>query len=347
MMWRWARQNLFDTPLNSVITVVCALFIYWLSSALFSWGISNADWLGDSAADCESSGACWVFVSVRFSQFVYGFYPEASRWRVDLVFMSAAALLLWLAVPRLPYKGWLGVVAVVVFPIVAALVLIGGWAGLQYVPTHLWGGLAVTLIIAYVGIIAALPLGVLLALGRASELPIVKTICTAYIELWRAVPLITVLFMASLMLPLFMPDGSQDIDKLLRAIVGVVLFQAAYLAEVVRGGLQALPKGQWEAAKSLGLGYWQSMGLVVLPQALKLMIPGIVNTFIALFKDTSLVLIIGIFDLLGSVQNAINDPEWPDVSIEAFVFAGFVFWVFCFAISKYSQYLERKLNTEH
>ncbi|WP_322988520.1 amino acid ABC transporter permease, partial [Hoeflea sp.] len=199
-----------------------------------------------------------------------------------------------------------------------------------------------------VGIICSIPLGILLALGRQSKLPIIKTLSVMFIELWRAVPLITVLFMASVMLPLFMPQGT-TVDKLLRALIGVTLFSSAYLAEVVRGGLQALPRGQYEAAASLGLSYWKSMGLIILPQALKHVIPGIVNTFIALFKDTSLVSIVGIFDLLNTVQSAASDVSWgsPTQAISGYLFAGFVFWVFCFAMSRYSMYMERRLDTGH
>ncbi|MBT4941233.1 MAG: amino acid ABC transporter permease, partial [Rhodospirillaceae bacterium] len=207
-------------------------------------------------------------------------------------------------------------------------------------------GLMLTLVISFVGIIAALPIGILLALGRRSEMPVIRIICTAFIELWRGVPLISVLFMASVMLPLFLPEGT-NFNKLLRALIGIVMFQSAYMAEVIRGGLQAIPKGQYEAAAALGLGYWKSMGLVILPQALKLVIPGIVNTFIALFKDTTLVLIIGLFDVLQTVSSAIVDPAWPEVSTEGFVFAAFVFWVFCFSMSRYSINLERKLHTGH
>ncbi|MGH8464084.1 MAG: amino acid ABC transporter permease, partial [Pseudomonas sp.] len=202
------------------------------------------------------------------------------------------------------------------------------------------------LVIATVDIVGALPLGILLALGRRSKMPAVKVVCVTFIEFWRGVPLITVLFMSSVMLPLFLPEG-MSFDKLLRAMIGVILFQSAYIAEVVRGGLQAIPKGQYEAASAMGLGYWRSMGLVILPQALKLVIPGIVNTFIALFKDTSLVIIIGLFDLLNSVKQAAADPTWLGMATEGYVFAALVFWIFCFGMSRYSMHLERKLDTGH
>ncbi|MCP4328157.1 MAG: amino acid ABC transporter permease [Alphaproteobacteria bacterium] len=225
--------------------------------------------------------------------------------------------------------------------------ILGGIATvLPFVETPLWGGLFLTLVIAGVGIVASLPIGVVLALGRRSKMPIVRALCVAFIELWRGVPLISVLFMASVMFPLFLPEG-MNFDKLIRALIGVALFSSAYMAEVVRGGLQAIPKGQYEAAQALGLTFWKSMSLIVLPQALKLVIPGIVNTFIGLFKDTTLVLIIGLFDLLGMVQLAATNPDWLGYAPEGYVFAGLGFWIFCFSMSRYSQAIERKLHTGH
>ena len=247
---------------------------------------------------------------------------------------------------RFPWKGWLGAFILLVFPVIAFTLLSGGRFGLEHVETSLWGGLMLTLLLSAVGIVAALPIGIVLALGRRSSMPIVRALSIAFIELWRGVPLITVLFMASVMLPLFLPEGTH-FDKLLRALIGIVMFQSAYIAEVVRGGLQAIPRGQYEAAEAMGFSYWQSMGLVILPQALKLVIPGIVNTFIALFKDTTLVLIIGLFDLLAIVQAGFQDPNWLGYAIEGYVFAGLVFWIFCFGMSRYSQALERKLHTGH
>jgi general L-amino acid transport system permease protein len=240
----------------------------------------------------------------------------------------------------------LGLSLLVIYPIIAFVLFKGGMFGLSAVETRRWGGLLLTLVIAGVGMTAALPLGVLLALGRRSQMPAIQTLCVTFIEFWRGVPLITVLFMSSVMLPLFLPEG-MNFNKLLRALIGVTLFQAAYMAEVVRGGLQAIPKGQVEAAAALGLGYWKVMALIVLPQALKLVIPGIVNTFIALFKDTSLVLIIGLFDLMNIVHNATTNPEWLGFSTEGYVFAAAVYWVFCFGMSRYSQSLEKRLHTGH
>jgi general L-amino acid transport system permease protein len=235
-----------------------------------------------------------------------------------------------------------------VLPVVAFFLLLGGVFGLTYVETPLWGGLMVTLILSFVGIAVSLPFGIVLALGRRSKMPVIRMICTIFIEIVRGIPLITVLFMASVMLPLFLPQG-MTVDKFLRALIGVSFFASAYMAEVVRGGLQAIPKGQSEGADSLGLGYWQKMRLIILPQALKLVIPGIVNTFIGLFKDTSLVSIIGMFDLLGIVRQNFSDANWasPVTPLSGLVFAGFTFWLFCFGMSRYSGFMERLLDKGH
>jgi general L-amino acid transport system permease protein len=277
---------------------------------------------------------------------MYGFYPEELRWRVDLAVWIAIIGAAPLFVPRFLHKAVYGLSFLVIYPLVAYWLLHGGFLGMSTVSTSQWGGLMLTLVIAAVGIVGALPLGIMLALGRRSDMPAIKVICVTFIEFWRGVPLITVLFMSSVMLPLFLPEGL-SFDKLLRALIGVILFQSAYIAEVVRGGLQAIPKGQYEAAAAMGLGYWRMMGLVILPQALKLVIPGIVNTFIALFKDTSLVIIIGLFDLLNSIKQATTDPAWLGMATEGYVFAALVFWIFCFGMSRYSMHLERKLDTGH
>ena len=257
-----------------------------------------------------------------------------------------AAIIAWMVIPRLPFKRWMALFALLIFPVIAYVLLHGGYFDLPRVSTHRWGGLMLTLLLASVGMIGALPIGIVLALGRRSNMPIVKTFCVIFIEFWRGVPLITILFMASVMLPLFLPEG-MNFEKLARALIGITLWQSAYMAEVIRGGLQAIPRGQYEAASALGLGYWKKMGLIILPQALKLVIPGIVNTFISLFKDTTLVLIIGLFDILGTVQSTVTDPAWQNVAVEGYVFVAFCFWVFCFGISRYSQNLERKLDTGH
>ncbi len=342
----WVRDNLLSSPLNIALTVVGMALVLYLVPGVIDWAFLSADWVGSSTEDCTGEGACWVFIGQRMNFFIYGFYPEPERWRIDLVFLLGALFLVALLMPKTPRKNWIGAAFLTVYPVIAGCLMIGGVLGLEPVSTSKWGGLSLTLVLAFVGIVAALPIGVLLALGRRSQMPVIRSICVIFIEVWRGVPLISVLFMASVMLPLFLPEGV-NFDKLLRALIGIVMFQSAYMAEVVRGGLQAIPKGQSEAAAALGLGYWRTMGLVILPQALKLVIPGIVNTFIALFKDTTLVLIIGLFDILATVQASIVDPSWKNVATEGYVFAALCFWVFCFGMSQYSQALERKLHTGH
>ncbi|WP_311064581.1 amino acid ABC transporter permease [Halomonas sp. DWK9] len=342
----WLRANLFNGPINTVFTLIGLYVLYLLVVPTVQWAFINADWVGTTREDCSREGACWVFINARFSQFIYGLYPSEETWRANIVFAMFFSLIAWLAIPRLPFKRWVAVFALLIFPVISFVLLHGGYFGLTQVPTHRWGGLMLTLLLATVGMVGALPIGIVLALGRRSNMPIVKSFCVVFIEFWRGVPLITVLFMASVMLPLFLPSD-MSVDRLVRALIGLTLFQSAYMAEVIRGGLQAIPKGQEEAAAALGMTYWKRMGLIILPQALKMMIPGIVNTFISLFKDTTLVMIIGLFDLLGIVQAALADSRWLGFSLEGYVFAAFMFWIFCFSMSRYSQYLERKLHTGH
>jgi len=339
----WLRRNLFSSPLNVGLTVVAIWLLYLAVPPVVRWALLDADWIGTDREACTSGGACWVFILARFNQFIFGFFPEQEQWRVMLAFGILVVLMVLLVLPGVKRKTWIVAFCLFVYPVIAFVLFSGGVLGLPPVESSQWGGLMLTLIIAVIGIVAALPLGIVFALGRRSEMPIVRALCIAGIEFWRGVPLVMVLFMASVMLPLFLPEGV-TFNKLLRALIGIILFQSAYMAEVVRGGLQAIPRGQYEAARALGLRYWQYMGFVVLPQALKMVIPGIVNTFIALFKDTSLVLIIGLFDLLGIVQAAFTDPNWLGFAREGYVFAGLLFWAFCFGMSRYSQRLERKLS---
>ena len=466
------RKNLFATPLDSLITIVLGLFTIWAAWRLVQWGLSSAVFTGENREACLAGeggevGACWAFVRAKLGQFVYGLYPLDQRWRVDLLFILLAVLMVPLAMPSAPYKRLNAILLVLVLPFVALVLLTGGniginggWVaflfiisafvsrafaagnvtaspfllklasslaliapvvllmanfvasgrvtlldfrfstlsllafllavvsifasvlsalraaeprhagplwillpplitavliavlaadfGLPHVPTNLWGGLMLTLVVALTGIAASLPLGILLALGRRSRLPAVRLFSIIFIEFWRGVPLITVLFMSTFMIPLLLPEGL-TFNQLLRALIGVAIFSAAYMAEVIRGGLQAIPKGQYEGAEALGLGYWQMMRLIVMPQAIKLVIPGIVNTFIGLFKDTSLVYIIGLADLLGTVRRGFADPNWitPTTAATGLVFAGFIYWVFCFGMSRYSMFMERRFETGH
>ncbi|MDX8433384.1 MULTISPECIES: amino acid ABC transporter permease [Mesorhizobium] len=356
-LYAWVRKNLIATPGDTILTILGILIVAWILPQVINWALLNAQWTGPDRTVCATvaqggiqpdgwSGACWAFVNAKFGQFMFGRYPIEERWRPILVAILFVALLVPMLIPRVPRKGLNAILLFLVLPIVSFFLLLGGVFGLPPVETSLWGGLLVTLSLSFVGIAVSLPLGTVLALGRRSKMPIIKMLCVIFIETVRGIPLITVLFFVSVMLPLFLPEGV-TFDKFLRALIGVSLFAAAYMAEVVRGGLQAIPKGQYEGADSLGLGYWQKMGLIVLPQALKLVIPGIVNTFIGMFKDTSLVLIISMFDLLGVVKQNFSDANWatPQTAKSGLVFAAFVFWLFCFGMSRYSMYTERRLDT--
>ena len=425
----WARENLFSGVFNTILTLFAIYLLYVIVPPLIKFAFVNAVWTGDDRAVCATEqqggiqpngwfGACWAYVGSYFNQFIYGRYPDAQQWRVDIVAILFFGGLIPLLIPAAPFKRENIIFLAVVFPIAAFILLSGGntsldgflptdfllreglvkfwidfaivtavlvgiamaiarasasdpWPaikgvllfmaaigiilsifaldfGLVPVSTERWGGLLVTMVIAVTGIAASLPIGIALALGRRSRMPIVRMFSVVFIEFWRGVPLITVLFMSSVMLPLFLPEGV-TFDKLLRALVGVALFASAYMAEVVRGGLQAIPKGQFEGGMALGLGYGQLMRMIILPQALKLVIPGIVNTFIGLFKDTTLVLIIGLFDFLGQIQSSFTDPTWatPVQSLTAYLFAAVVYWVFCFSMSRYSIFMERRLDTGH
>jgi general L-amino acid transport system permease protein len=347
----WARANLFNSWLNLILTVLVLWLIWAVCWPLLRFLLIDAVWDGAGRNDCLASrmgrevGACWPFVQAKMGQFLYGFYPAEERWRVDLTALLGIGLLAPLLIPGLPHKTLNAVLFFGVYPVVGFVLLVGGMLGLVHVETRLWGGLLVTLVIAVTGIVGSLPIGIVLALGRRSELPVVRALSILFIEFWRGVPLITVLFFATYMLPLFVPAG-WVVNPLLRVMIGVMLFAAAYMAEVVRGGLQAIPRAQYEAAQALGLGYWRMMALVILPQALKLVLPGIVNTFIGLFKDTTLVLIVSILDLLGQLRAAFSDPNWatPSTVFTGFAFAGIVYFCFCFGMSRYALWMERRLD---
>ena len=471
------RTRLFNSPTNILLTLVSVLLLWFTVIPAVQFLLINAVWHGSDREACladhvgHAVGACWPYVEAKFSQFMYGFYPEPERWRVNLTFILAALLLLPLLIPRLPAKGLNAGLFFVAFPVVAFFLLHGGglggfgvtwtanllagfaasigdgghkladageataiigplltllgkfvvllgtavswlispltwlrdriqassrplWAdfaattaivslllfflnggfrggwrslvislslfagigiviaamgldhgGLPVVDTRLWGGLLVTLVVSVTGIVTSMPVGIALALGRRSTIPLIRIFSIIFIEFWRGVPLITVLFFATYMLPLFLP-GNFTVDGLVRALIGIALFAGAYMAEVIRGGLQAIPRGQGEAANALGLSYWKTTGLIVMPQALRLVIPGLVNSFIALFKDTSLVSIVALFDLLGSVRASFADPAWstPTTLFTGFAFAGMIYFVFCFGMSRYSLFVERRLT---
>ncbi len=397
----FVRTQLLNSPTNIVLTVLGLLLLWFTLIPATKFLLIDAVWQGTDRDAClavnagHPVGACWPYIEAKFSQFIYGFYPQSERWRVDLTFVLAVLLLVPLLIPRLPEKALNAGLLFIAFPVIGFFLLHGGnlvsyaigaaivsallfvlgggirtgWRalmislalfagigiviavlsfehdGLPVVDTRQWGGLLVTLVVSVTGIVASMPIGIALALGRRSTIPLIRIFSVAFIEFWRGVPLITVLFFATYMLPLFLPAGF-TIDALVRALIGVALFAGAYTAEVIRGGLQAIPRGQGEAASALGLSYWKITAFVVMPQAMRHVIPGLVNSFIAMFKDTSLVSIVAIFDLLGVLQASFADPVWatPTTSLTGFAFAGMIYFVFCFSMSRYSQFVEKRLN---
>ncbi len=344
-LWR----SLLGSPKSLALTLGALVLALWAVPDLLRYFIFGAVWHGDAATCRATDGACWPFIAEKLPYFVYGSYPLDQRWRVDLVFAIGGLLIVWLLAPRAPARRlglWL---AFLVYPVLA-FILLYGWPGLGLprVASDLWGGMLVTLIVSAVGIVVSLPLGILLALGRRFGPPAVQLVSIAFIEFMRGVPMIAVLFMANTMLPLFLPEGVEP-DRLVRPLVGVALFASAYMAEVVRGGLQAVAKGQNEAGQALGLRFWAIQRLVVLPQVLRLTIPAITNTFIGLFKDTTLVATVGIFDFLRTVDSARLDPNWsgPTITPTAYAFAVLVYFVCCFSLSRYAQGLERRLAADY
>ena len=339
------NTNFNSSNFNAILTLLVIFALIKYIPPLLNWFIFDADFLGNTKEDCTSNGACWVFVKVWLNRFVYGMYPDTEQWRINSAFIMLFALVgaSFFVSPK--YKKYLLIFLLFIYPIIGLKLISGGDFGLKYVETGAWGGLSLTFIVSAFALILCFPIGMFLALGRRSNLPAIRYSSIGFIELWRGVPLITVLFMSAVMFPMFLPDGTY-VDKLIRVLIAITLFEAAYMAEVIRGGLQALPKGQYEAAKSLGMGYWRMHFLIILPQALKLVIPGIANTFLALVKDTPLIFVVGLLELAGMVNLAKTNPKWLGMAMEGYVFAGLVFWVICYAMSRYSQNLERKLSTE-
>jgi general L-amino acid transport system permease protein len=345
----WIRNNLISSPFNVAMTVLSAFLLYWIFVPLLSFGVFNAVWSGADREACLVTatrpvvGACWPFVQERFQYFVYGSYPLEERWRPTVFFVLLIIAIVWVMRLTAPRRD-LGMLFAFVFtPLVSWWLLSGGW-GLKPVATNLWGGILISMIVASVGIVFSLPFGILLALGRRSKMPIVKLFSVALIEFVRGVPFITVLFMASNMLPLFVSEQYAP-DKLMRALIAAVIFASAYMAEVVRAGLQALPKGQYEGAMAMGLGYWQMMRLIILPQALKVTIPNIVNTYIGLFKDTTLVVVVGLFDFLKTIEASRIDPKWatPTTSATGYLFAAIFYFICCYLMSRYAKATEERL----
>jgi len=339
------NKNLNSNSFNALLTLIIIFIIIKYIPPILNWFIFDADFAGSTKQDCTSGGACWVFVKVWLKRFMYGMYPDAEQWRINIAFLILLVSIGFMLVVPQKFKNYIIIYLLFIYPIIALNLISGGIFGLKWIETGAWGGLSLTLIVSAFALIFCFPVGMFLALGRRSDLPAIRYCSIGFIELWRGVPLITVLFMSAVMFPMFLPDGT-FMDKLVRVIIAITLFEAAYMAEVIRGGLQALPRGQYDAAKSLGMGYWRLHLLVILPQALKLVIPGIANTFLALVKDTPLIFVVGLLELAGMIGLAKTNPKWLGMAAEGYVFAGLVFWIICYSMSRYSQNLEKKLSTE-
>ena len=343
------NKNINTNNFNAALSLFIIFVLIFSIPPLLNWFIFDANISGNTKEACTGSGACWVYIKVWFNRFMYGMYPNAEQWRVNFSFTIVLAIVgIGFLMPS-KYRKYLAFYFTIFLPIISFLLIYylisGGSFGLVWVETGAWGGLSLTFIISFFCLIFCFPIGMMLALGRRSDLPAIKYSSLGFIEFWRGVPLITVLFMSAVMFPMFLPDGTY-MDKLIRVIIAITLFEAAYVAEVIRGGLQALPRGQYDAAKSLGMGYWKLHLLVILPQALKLVIPGIANTFLALVKDTPLIFVVGLLELAGMLGLAKTNPEWLGFSMEGYVFAAIIFWIICYTMSRYSQNLEKKYKTD-
>ena len=339
------NKNINSNWFNALLSLLIIFVLIQNIPPLLNWLFFDANFVGETKEECTGSGACWIFIKIWFPRLIYGLYPNAEIWRINLTFILLITSVIILFYSPQKFKKYIIIFLLFIFPFIAINLISGGNFGLEWVETTAWGGLSLTFIISIFALLFCFPIGMFLALGRRSSAPIIRYSSIGFIEFWRGVPLITVLFMASVMMPMFLPDGTY-MDKLVRVIIAITLFEAAYMAEVIRGGLQALPRGQYDAGKSLGMGYWRMHLLVILPQALKLVIPGIANTFLALVKDTPLILVVGLLELVGMIDMAKTNPDWLGFATEGYIFAGIVFWIICYSMSRYSQYLERKYKTD-
>ena len=343
------NKNINTSNFNAALTLIIIFIIIKAIPPSLSWMILDANISGDTKDACTGSGACWTYIKVWFRRFMYGMYPNEQHWRINTAFLLVIGMGTFGLFATEKMKKYLALYYVLIYPILAFLIIYylisGGYFGLEWIETGAWGGLSLTFIVSFFCLIFCFPLGMILALGRRSSLPAVRYVSIGYIEFWRGVPLITVLFMSSVMFPMFLPEDF-FMDKLVRVIIAITLFEGAYCAEVIRGGLQSLPRGQYDAAKSLGMGYWKMHIFVILPQALKLVIPGICNTFLALVKDTPLIFVVGLAELAGMLALAKTNPKWLGFAMEGYIFAAIIFWIICYAMSKYSYNLEQKYKTD-
>ena len=339
----WVRINLFGDWVTGLMTLIVLTALMFILPQFISWALIRAAWLPDyDACRADGVGACWGVVAEKYRIIIFGRYPYEDQWRPLLATLVMLAMLIG-SCTRAFWKSWLLPAWIVTLAIFFTL-MYGDVLGLEKVETDRWGGLPLTIMLSVLSMMMAFPIAMVVALGRRSSLPAIRTVCTVYVELIRGVPLISVLFMASFMFPLFMPVG-MSIDVLVRVIIGITLFAAAYMAEVIRGGLQAIPKGQIEAAATLGLSYWQTQYKIVLPQAMAMVVPSIMNNFISLFKDTSLVTIVSLYELTGALGMALNsDADWRPFKIEGYLFIALIYFVFCFSMSRYSVWVEKQVN---
>ena len=338
----WAKSNLFNGVFNSILTIVTLYLLWKTVPPLFQWAFLDSLWYTTGEECREAAGACWSIIPTNIRFIIFGFYPYELHWRPFLAMIILVGLLFY-SRNRNHWKRRLAC-AWIAGLFIMGLLMKGGILGLTPVESDRWGGLPLTLLLSVFGLTSAYPLGVVLALGRRSRMPGVKFLCVIYIELIRGVPLISLLFMSSIIFPLFLPEGI-TFNKILRAQVAIILFTAAYIAEVVRGGLQGMSRGQSEAAESLGLNYYLTMRLVILPQALKIVIPPTVSILISAFKDTSLVMIIALWDQLKTTQTVVSHPEWMGFSREAYIVIALLYFAGCFSMSNYSRRLEKELET--
>ena len=339
------NKNINSNWFNAILTIFAIFLLIKTIPPVLDWLFFDATFIGSKKDDCTSDGACWVFINVWFERLMYGLYPINEIWRINVAFIGLILTVGAAFFVPAKIKNYVLIFLIFVYPFIMISLISGGNFGLEWVETNAWGGLALTFIISIFALTFCFPVGLFLALGRRSSYPVIRYASIGFIEFWRGVPLITVLFMASVMFPMFLPEDTY-MDKLVRVVIAITLFESAYMAEVVRGGLQALPRGQYDAGKSLGMGYWRMHLLVIMPQALKLVIPGIANTFLALVKDTPLILVVGLLELIGMIDMAKTNPKWLGFAAEGYVFAGFVFWIICYAMSRYSISLERKYKTD-